>query len=170
MKGFDLQADVVITDNWTLETAVGYTRAMYDAPPAIAAGFVSAGDTIGGPPWTVAIGTQYNFQALGLPWFARADYELSTRNNRLTPGQNPTNDQVYDPYNFTLPQSTFVSLRSAVAVGAWNVSAFVDNLLNKQIVTGFDHSVPGPDDPSDIMFSRLGIRPRTIGLTVTFRN
>ncbi len=50
VKGFDLQADVVITDNWTLETAVGYTRALYDAPPAIAAGFVSAGDTIGGPP------------------------------------------------------------------------------------------------------------------------
>ncbi len=182
VKGFDLQADFVLTDNWKAETSVGYTQARYkglytitdpgDGSPPFRTQYTSDGDTVGGAPWTVAVGTEYSFSAFGYPWYARLDYQYASRNNRPLPAQNPANDAQYDQFNFRLPKTQFVSFRTGVTYEDWNVSAFIDNLFNKQTPTYFSHSQSGidPNDASVILFDQSGFRPRTIGLTLTYRH
>ena len=182
VKGFDVQADILITDNWKAETSIGFTEARYkglsvttdpgDGSPPVVDIYTSNGDTVGGSPWTVAIGTEYDFSAFGRPWFARVDYEYSSRNNRPTPPQNPLNNASSDPYAFRLPKTEFVSLRAGFTYDDWNVAGFIDNVFNKQTPTQFLHSQSGLDasDPSLIQFDQGGFRPRTIGLTVTYRH
>ncbi len=182
VKGFDLQADIVISDHWKAETSIGYTQARYkglytvtdpgDGSPPFRTQFTSEGDTVGGAPWTVAVGTEYEFSAFGRPWYARADYQYASRNNRPTPAENLLNDASYDQFVFRLPKTEFVSLRAGFAYDDWNIAAFVDNVFNKQTPTQFLHSQAGLDanDPSVIQFDQGGFRPRTIGLTVTYRH
>ncbi len=188
VKGFDLQADIIITDHWKAETAIGFTQARYkglytEAPedptlpvgptnPLVRTTYTTDGDTVGGAPWTIAVGTEYDFQGYGLPWYARIDYEYSSRNNRPTPAQNWRNDAQYDQFTYRLPKTQFVSFRTGVTLNDWTISAFIDNLFNKQTPTYFTHSQAGldPNDASLIQFDQSGFRPRTIGLTVTYRH
>ena len=182
VKGFDVQADVLITDNWKAETSIGFTQARYkglstltdfqDGNPPVKNVYTTEGDTVGGSPWTVAVGTEYSFSAFGQPWYARLDYEYSSRNNRPTPPQNPLNDASSDPYAFRLPKTEFVSFRAGFTYNDWNIAGFIDNLFNKQTVTQYLHSQAGldPTDASVIQFDQGGFRPRTIGLTVTYRH
>ncbi len=183
VKGFDLQADIVITDNWRAETSIGFTQARYkglytltdpgDGSPLVRNQYTTDGDTVGGAPWTVAVGTQYDFNAFGQQWYARVDYEYASRNNKLLPNQNSLNNAQFDEFAFRLPKTEFVSLRAGFTREDWNIAAFVDNVFNKQTPTQYVHSQSGyldSSDPSAIQFDQGGFRPRTIGLTVTYRH
>jgi iron complex outermembrane recepter protein len=191
-KGGDLQADVAVTDHLTLESAVGYTDAYYSkgslpgplAPPTTP--LVSAkGDAIVGqsgaapPPWTITLGAEYSFRAFGgRESFVRLDAEHETKNNRPTALQDPTTAQYATcpqvsgaviPCTPIPPATTFVSLRAGSKFGGWNVSVFVDNLLDTHPV--LSHQDSGTDASGVSVFYRdFTFRPRTFGITVTHRN
>jgi outer membrane receptor for ferrienterochelin and colicin len=183
VKGFDVQADIVISDNWKAETSIGFTQARYkglytltdpgDGTPLVRNQYTTDGDTVGGSPWTVAVGTEYDFSAFGHAWYARVDYEYASRNNKPLPNQNALNNAQFDEFAFRLPKTEFVSLRTGFTHEDWNIAAFIDNVFNKQTPTQYLHSQSGylnPSDPSAIQFDQGGFRPRTIGLTVTYRH
>ncbi len=178
-KGFDLQADAELWGGLSIEATVGYTSARYtkDSP------LVTTGDAISGEaainyspgtnaPWNVAIGPQYNFSLGGLEAFVRADWNYASRNNWLASVQDPNSTQ-FNQYSYTLPSSTFTSLRAGFKLGAWQVSAFVDNLTNTHPVLNYalvqnDYNNPaGPPPPQENDFT---YRPRTVGITATFKN
>ncbi len=178
-KGFDLQADAVLLPGLTLEASVGYTDARYTRTSAGA----TAGDAISGeaainyspgtnPPWNIAVGPQYSFPLAGRDAFVRLDWEYTSRNPWMAAVQDPNNVNQYDPYSYTLPATSFTSLRTGIKLGAWQVAAFCDNLFDSHAILNYalaqnDYNNPaGPPTPQQNAFT---FRPRTFGLTLTMR-
>ncbi|HEX4240585.1 MAG TPA: TonB-dependent receptor [Steroidobacteraceae bacterium] len=177
-KGIDLQADVAITDAFTVELATGYTDARYtvdsrltplEDPPV-----VSRGDAITGQsaqpqsPFTASIGLEYRFNVFDLDTFMRVDDEYQSHAKWASPGQDPTTQQ-FDGANYVLPSNNFASARAGVHVGEWEVAAFVDNLADTHVVTNYEWSID-PGDGESRLQRQFTYRPRTFGFTFTFRS
>jgi hypothetical protein len=181
-KGFDLQADAEV-GAFTLEAAIGYTDARYVATSkndlAIDGDAISGQAAINGspganPPWNVALGVQYNFTLAAHTSFARLDYEFASRNPWQAAIQDPRSSQ-YTPYpypiSYTLPSTTFVQFRTGMSFGGWQVSLFVDNLLNSHTTTNYERSFTDTNNPTfpppGPQYNNYTFRPRTIGITGT---
>ena len=184
--GGDLQAEMLLGAGFSLDASVGYTSARYskDSPKAKLA---SRGDAISGnaainyapgtnAPWNVSIGPQYSFKALGYDAFARLDWEFASRNPWRAAVQDPTTNQ-YNANSYGLPSTKFASLRTGVTFGSWSVAAFVDNLFDSRVTTNYalvqsDTNNPSFDRlvPTSVQQNAFTFRPRTIGITATFRN
>ncbi len=177
-KGIDLQAEIAVTDRFTVELATGYTDARYtqDArlSPVETSPIVSSGDAITGvsgqpaAPFTATIGVQYNFSLMNHDSFVRLDDEYQSAPKWGGPAQDATTLQ-YDPANYFLSSTNFASLRSGMTFGGWQVSAFVDNLLDSHPVTNYNWSID-PGDGTSRLQRQFTFRPRTMGLTFIYRN
>jgi iron complex outermembrane recepter protein len=185
-KGFDLQVDAQIGGGLSIEASVGYTSARFTKTSA--GNRAVDGDAISGqaalnyspgtnPPWSIAIGPQYDFRAFEHDAFVRADWEYSSRNPWLAPVQDPRSSQ-FDPNSYTLPATSFTSLRAGIKLGGWQVSAFCDNLFDSHTVLNYaqvqiDSFNPSylanPLAPTSVQQNNFTYRPRTIGITATFR-
>ncbi len=184
-KGGDIQADLALGNGFSLEASVGYTSARFTKTSK--GNLAMAGDAISGeaainyapgtnPPWTVAVGPQYSFKALGRDAFVRFDWEYASRNPWLAPVQDPNSVQ-YNPNAFTLSSTTFASLRAGVTQGKLQIAAFCDNLFDSRTTTNYaqvqvDAFNPNINQalPSSVQQNNFTFRPRTIGLTFTYRN
>ena len=180
-KGADLQAEIAVTDALSAELSAGYTDARYTGDsrfsPQQTLPTVGRGDAIIGEsgqpnsPFTTAVGLQYKFSAFAHESFVRVDYEYTARSKWASPRQDPASAQ-YDPANFTLPATNFVSLRAGVSSNGWSFEPFVDNLFNTHTLTNYDFSID-PLPASGLSASRLErgytFRPRTMGVTATYR-
>jgi len=180
-EGFDIQADALIVGGLSFEASVGYTLARYTNNTFAS----SNGDAISGEaginyapgtnaPLQIAVGPQYNFPIAGYDAFVRADWEYTSRNPWLAAVQDPNNvNQYNEGYSYTLPSTSFTSLRAGVKLGHWNISAFCDNLFDSHTVINYalgqlDYANPnGPVSPQENDFTW---RPRTVGITATFRD
>jgi outer membrane receptor protein involved in Fe transport len=112
----------------------------------------------------------------------RADYQYEGRAKWLPAKQfgDPATCAKYtlqfDCANFTLGATNFVTLRGGVTLGGWEVAAFVDNLTDTRALTGYNFTIdPGVTPPSSVdAANRLRrdftFRPRTIGLSFTYRH
>ena len=176
---------------FSLDAAVGYTSARYtestQAPKPLLA---SAGDAISGegsvngspsssPPWTVSLGLQYNFSFADRDAFARLDWQYASQNHWLTSAQDPNSVQ-YSPYVLPLSSTKFASLRAGMSFGNASVALFVDNLFDSRTITNYqlgqlDYNIP-VDANNNYLWAQptpqrnsYTFRPRTIGLTFTYR-
>jgi outer membrane receptor protein involved in Fe transport len=185
-KGFDLQADAVIGGGLSVEASVGYTSARFTKTSL--GNLAEAGDAISGeaainyspgtnPPWTLAVGPQYDFKAFEHDAFVRADWEYTSRNPWLAPVQDVNSSQ-FNPNSYTLPATSFTSLRAGVKLGGWQVSLFCDNLFDSHTVLNYAQvqidsfnpsSVANPNAATSVQQNNFTYRPRTIGITGTFR-
>jgi iron complex outermembrane recepter protein len=183
-KGADIQAELVLAGGFSLEASVGYTSARFTKTSK--GNLAVAGDAISGeaainyapgtnPPWTVALGPQYSFKAMDHDAFVRFDWEYSSRNPWLAPVQDPNSVQ-FNPNSFTLSSTTFASLRAGITVDKWQVAAFCDNLFDSRTTTNYaqvqvDSFNPNINQalPSSVQQNNFTWRPRTIGITATFR-
>jgi iron complex outermembrane recepter protein len=177
-KGLDLQAEIAVTDNFTVEFATGYTDARYtqdsrlvpsENPPV-----VSSGDAITGQsaqpaaPFTATIGLEYKFTAFTHDSFIRFDDEFEGRAKWPSPGQDPTTQQ-YDSANYVLSSTNFASARAGTNFGGWQVAVFCDNLFDSHTVTNYNWTID-PGDGESRLERQFTFRPRTIGLSFTYRN
>jgi iron complex outermembrane recepter protein len=176
-KGGDIQAEIAVTEAFSAQITAGYTEARYSRdsrfPGQTSAPVVSAGDAIVGQsgqpnaPFTASVGAEYKFNFLENPSFIRVDYEYTGRNKWASPRQDPTTAQ-FDAANFTLSATNFVSMRAGMAVGAWSFEPFVDNLFDTHTLTNYDFTIdPGTGDSR--LMRGYTFRPRTVGVTMTFR-
>ena len=178
-KGFDLQAEAALGSHLKMDGSVGYTSARFVADSRGA--LVIDGDAISGagaggnpgtiPPWTVALGMQYNAPDRLGGLYTRIDYTYQSRNPWLSPLQDPHSSQ-YSPFTYTLPATQIVTFRAGMPVGAWGVSFFVDNVLNSDTTTGYSYfgvNPFAPVQPSSPAYDNHTFRPRTFGLTATLR-
>ncbi|MBS0388436.1 MAG: TonB-dependent receptor, partial [Proteobacteria bacterium] len=177
-KGIDLQADVALTDSFTMELTAGYTDARYTRDSRISLNpdvspIVVSGDAISGQggqpnaPFTGSIGLEYKFTAWSRDSFLRLDYEHSGAPKWLSASQDPATAQ-YTETNYALPATDFMTLRGGVTFGEWQVAAFIDNLTDTHPVTNYDFSISA-GDPFNTTQRNYTFRPRTIGLTFTYR-
>src|SRR5450631_2936187 len=179
-KGFDMQVEAEVGGGLSVEASVGYTSARFTKDSQ--AGLAINGDAISGegginyapgtnPPWTIAIGPQYDFTVMEHDAFVRADWEYTARNLWLAPVQDPRSSQ-YDPYSYTLPATMFTSVRTGVKVNNWQISAFCDNVFDTHTITNYaqgqidSFNPAGPPTPQQNNFT---FRPRTFGLTASFK-
>ncbi len=183
-KGGDAQIEWAPTESLSFDVAMGFTDARYTQDVGVAGHKIAlAGDAVVGeggtstPPWTITLGAQYDFHAWDRKSFVRVDVEHQSMNHNFTALEDPGAQGVYDPYAYTPPATTFVSLRAGTTVDKyWNVSAFVDNLFDIH-----PDLPPSPDlyahtdvdpynaNPPTPLLRRYTFRPRTMGLTATYR-
>ncbi|MDP9010409.1 MAG: TonB-dependent receptor [Pseudomonadota bacterium] len=180
-KGGDIQAEIALTDNFTAEIATGYTSARYTQDskfsPAETQPIVSAGDAIVGQsgeppgqpaaPFSVTLGLEYKFNLFNLPSFVRIDDEYLSRNKWPSAAQDPTTQQ-FNAAFYTLSSTNLASARAGMTFGNWQAAAFVDNLTDTHTVTNYNFTIY-PGDASRLE-RQYTFRPRTIGLTITYRN
>ena len=181
-KGIDLELDASITDALILEVAAGYTSARYtqdsrlsptETTPVVASGDAIVGQSsetgAGQPtaPVTVAAGLEYRFNVLAHDSFLRVDYEYQGRPKWPSAGQDPNTLQ-FDAANYPLAGTAFTSVRGGMQFGSWSLAAFCDNLTNTHALTDFNWTI-NPGDGSTRLQREYTFRPRTIGLTVIFR-
>jgi iron complex outermembrane receptor protein len=175
-KGFDVQADVALTDSFTLELATGFTDARYTSDAGFGPGnnVVVTGDAITGqsgqpnPPVTATIGLEYKFNLVGHASFVRLDDEYESRPRWNAPQQDAATLQ-FDPANYRLSSTNFASARAGMTFGGWQVAAFVDNLTDNHVVTNYNWTID-PGDGNSRLERQYTFRPRTFGLTFTYRN
>jgi iron complex outermembrane recepter protein len=177
-KGGDLEIEYAPTSSLKFDLAVGRTEAHFTSTSGTAAHLVApAGDAVEGqaygpaPPWTVALGAQYNFSALDRKSFVRLDYEYWGHSDKLSPTEDPRTATFVGA--FTTPAYSYVTARAGTTFGNWTVSAFVDNVFNThpQILDSSDafsvKDVFNPNPPSQLITSYT-LRPRTTGLTAIY--
>jgi iron complex outermembrane recepter protein len=189
-KGFDVQVEAAVTDNLTAELAAGYTDARYTKdsrfqetapvpgqPPSLP--IVAAGDAIAGqsgsgqngqpsPPYTVTLGLEYRFKLFQRDSYVRFDDEYQARPKWAVASQDPNTLQ-FDPANYVLSSTNFATARAGMTFGGWQASLFVDNLFDTHTVTGYEWSID-PGDGNSRLERQFTFRPRTVGLTITYRN
>jgi iron complex outermembrane recepter protein len=192
-KGFDLQADFQVISALSVESSFGYTDARYtkNAYPSgtVTTGpkpplpLVAGGDAVAGPngigqgysipPYSATIGLEYKFRAFAHESFVRGDYEYLAGDKWVHPALDPRTSP-YDPTALPTARQAFASLRAGTNLGDWGVSLFVDNLTDAHPIVNYNHQNNAYDANGVLLASPayrfITYRPRTFGLTVTFRH
>jgi outer membrane receptor protein involved in Fe transport len=188
-KGFDLQADFQVTSGLSIDSSFGYTDARNTTngyptgaahiPPAL----VDTGDAIAGPngigtgysvpPYSATIGLEYKFRAFAHESFVRGDYEYLAGDKWVHAALDP-NTTSFDQAGLPTLSQHFASLRAGTALGDWAVSLFVDNLTDSHTILNYNHQTPsystGNNGYATPAYRFITYRPRTFGITMTFRH
>jgi iron complex outermembrane recepter protein len=184
-KGFEIEAEMALGAGFTGDVAFGYNSARYtQSTPPPKPLLVQAGDAISGeaaidggpgtsPPYTVAVGGQYNFKLSERDAFLRLDWQYAARNNWPAAVQDPATVQ-YSPATYTLSSTSFASARAGMTIGGMQVALFCDNLFDSRTTINYQLSQVDANNPAydpavlpSVQQNAYTWRPRTIGVTVT---
>lgn len=169
-RGFDIQAVVKATDALSMGGTFGYTDAKFtrtvQLQPTVQS-IVQEGDHLAGSPWTLALFTQVNFPLFGRDGYARVDYQYSAKQSDDVPASNPLNGG-YALWFQGVPSQSFTSLRAGVSWDGFDISLFAQNLFDTRprLTATQDIATAQGGTP---LFYDITWRPRTIGLTATYR-
>jgi len=138
------------------------------------------GDALLGAPWSFTASAEYHFpEWQGRTPYFRADLQHSTAQKSLLPGQD-SNNALFDNTLPGLPVVNNLSLRAGLRFNGFDISAYANNVTNAHPLmfeardiapyagppgTGAGELGPTTDN---LYFGR-GVRPRTIGVTATYR-
>ncbi|MDF8333702.1 TonB-dependent receptor [Novosphingobium cyanobacteriorum] len=166
-QGFDLQFTIRASQALQLSGSVGYVDAKY-TKTVISDGvtFARSGDSLPGSPWQFAGNLDYTAglsdRAKG---YFHADVRYNSHNNgKLASYDDPTASG-YDPNLQFDPAITEVNTRLGIRTGGVDASIFVNNLFDTAPLLGKSH-----DTQTSPLFYYSTVRPRTVGVTVSFRN
>ena len=162
-----------------------------NAPSPLPLPLVAKGDAIGGPggtgvgysipPYSVAVGVEYKFAVFSHDSFIRGDYEYKAGDKWTHAALDPSTSQ-FDNKDHTQPSTSlptprqaFASLRAGTNIADWAVSLFVDNLTDSHTRTNFSHQTNSYDANTNVLLASpyyryITYRPRTFGITVTYRH
>ena len=168
-----------------MDLTAAYTDARYTkdsrlSPDLTLPPIVANGDAIvgqggqPGPPFTGSVGLEYRFNAFNHESFARADYQYVGAPKWNGPSQDPSTGQ-YDQANYRLSSTNFLTLRGGMDFNEWSGSLFVDNVTDSHPVANYDWSIDpgslsGPNSWENRVQRNYTFRPRTFGLTLTYRH
>jgi iron complex outermembrane recepter protein len=174
--GFDFGTHITPTEHLSLTLMAAYANARYTTTdyatvPGFQPGFLIAqsGDALGAvpevpPPWTVTTIGEYVFRLhRGLAVTLRAQDGFASRN----PGPFTSDHRdaiVYAPERRADPSINRLDLSARAGDDNFEVSVFVNNVLNSQPILQFRNRIP-----TDTLFYGTTLRPRTVGLTATWR-
>jgi iron complex outermembrane recepter protein len=163
-KGFDLQADWAVGNGLTVSgtaglTDVRYTSTIQQFNPVLGTNIIlaEAGNSLATPEWTTTVSVQQDFDLpMDANGYVRVDDQFSGPYYRT--GNADTFS--YSPNTRNAPATNFVSVRAGAKRGGWDVSLFIDNLLNSHTsLYRYQDTIYSPG-LRDITF-----RPLTVGLT-----
>jgi hypothetical protein len=188
-KGFDLQAEMAFGP-LAIDLATGYTSARYsqNSPAGCTPGssgigvpcLAVNGDAVTGqeginyapgtmPPWTVAVGAQYNLKLMARDAFVRVDWEYASKSPWLAAVQDPAaGGQYFYGYSYPYPRNNYTSLRAGVNFKDVQLTAFCDNLFDSHTTTNY---ILGQTDATFTpQQNTYTYRPRTFGLTLVWHS
>jgi len=161
-RGFDVQVDWAAARGLQIGGNAGLTDARYTST-VVEAGNILAqkGDSLATPEWTATLNAQQDF---ALPHdangYARVDYQFSGPYYRT----GSADTYAYNPNTRDAPKTNFVSIRAGVKRAGWDLSLFIDNVLNSHVsLYRYQDTVTSPG-LRDSTF-----RPLTVGLTAIKR-
>jgi outer membrane receptor protein involved in Fe transport len=166
-KGFDFEAQWLVTDSLKLGLSVGYTNAR-NATTIVSGGnnVVADGQQIHpyAVPWMIIPTAEYNLTiAPGHQGYLRMDYTYHSKN----PGPyNPTTDITSPFYNaYFIPNPSYgqLNIHVGTAWGGWDVSVYALNALNHLPLLYND-----AQQPFTFYGATFTLPPRTIGGTLTY--
>ncbi len=161
-KGFDLQMSVQPLDGLTLRGSVAYMDAHYTSTSlggTTNAPLATKGDKLPGAPWQIRLSGNYDFPVGGHDAFVQVNYDYATGYERLP------NAFYTDPTIKHAEATHFVGGRTGVTIGPVQAALFVDNILNST-----DATFRTRDPVFSDYYRRIGFRPRTVGIELTYRN
>ena len=180
-RGIELSFAASITERFSVRGSYGYANAELtdDAPnlvrsivpPGFGVDFVTAfkGDRLpGSPEHQGSIFAGYRMP-LSNAWELTLNYGISAISDVLTRAGNRGGGEA-------LPGFALHSLSAALDAGAWTLTAYADNLLNKYAETGvrgtYRYIQSVPDENGELVrvrtYSKDVVRPRQIGLRFTY--
>ncbi|EHJ59733.1 TonB-dependent receptor [Novosphingobium pentaromativorans] len=163
-KGADAHITLAPATGLTLDVSAGYTDAHFTKDVQGAAGssrpLVTKGDVLPVPEWTVSLALDYEhpISSGGASAYGHAEYNYNAGYDLSTPFTYSV-----DPDNNLVDSNNIVNFRAGIRAGSFDISAFVNNLTNSHPRTSI--SRPGQQD----LFFETTIRPRTIGMNLTYR-
>jgi outer membrane receptor protein involved in Fe transport len=170
IKGFDFAAQLRPIEHLLFELTGGYQDAKYATtaytPPSSTgerAIIANEGDSLGVAPWNAGLSGEYDFPVMDKTTYFRVDYTYTAKRTDHAPFQDPVTT-TYDP---DLPADGAIRLlgaRLGLRFDKFDVSLFGRNLLNDAPLLGVNH-----DGLGDPLFYELTVRPRTFGVTGTYR-
>ncbi len=184
-RGGDIDVQYRPLDPLTLGFTVAYTDArftksscagvlMYQSPNCIDPSnatktfrpIVTEGNRLLGAPWSFVANAEYVFAA----WkdkspYVRADFQYQTAQNSLLPGQD-SNNGLNDTTIPGLPVNKNLNLRGGMRWNGFDLSLFANNVTDAHPQLFLSRDIAAPFDEQ--YFAR-SVRPRTIGVTATYR-
>jgi iron complex outermembrane receptor protein len=162
IDGVDLALSAQVLRGLTVGVAASYMDARYTSE------LLGPNDSIvrrrGEPldvaPWSFHLSSEYAFRLGPRDFYVRADHTRTTHDN--TPVD--TNSPLIDPAIPRPPATSVLDLRAGARFGDLDVSLFAGNVLNASPYLSLGH-----DTPDSVNFRTTTYRPRTIGITATFR-
>ncbi len=181
-QGVDVGMVVQLHDYVTLNGAVSYVDATFEELTLQVSGietlFIRDGDAASVPDLSFRLGAQFEMPvSAGLEIYGRADFQYTGDYPRgFGSGTNGFSPDVY-----IAEPTEYLSMRAGFRTGAWDVSLFVDNVLNSQddrtVATNTgrrncsfnaDLSLAGCAFDTGFI-AQTTFRPRTIGITTRLR-
>jgi outer membrane receptor protein involved in Fe transport len=174
--GGELEIQARPTDPLLMDLSVAHVDARYTgtvcagssectAADATSRPVVTEGDRLPGAPWTILVSAEYSLPAFDARKpYLRLDYQLTTAQTALQPTQDPNNG-VSDPTYTGLPETKNLSLRAGLRFSGFDLSLFGQNLTNSHPVLSHTRDT----EFSDLFYDHT-VRPRTVGITATYRH
>ena len=167
-KGFNFDFTLLATERLTLSGSFAYSDPYFDHDAKSPGGVViyNGGSSIpdAGPPTALTLSAMYTIPFGGeRSGYARVDYNRSTewrRNGTTDPGT-----PYYDPRLLPIPTYDVLNLRFGARLSGVDVSVFVNNVQDRAPHLSLTSSTTY--DPQD--WQDVTLRPRTYGLTLTYR-
>jgi iron complex outermembrane recepter protein len=168
-NGFDLSLHALLTERLQWGVQAGYSNAHYTKTVLDAAGdpVVSEGDKVGSlptvsPPWDVDTTLDYRVPLeMDRSVYLRGEYQFHSRNPGPFINQNPLNP-AYLPLEVATPSTSLVNARLGFEANRWDVSLFVNNLLDSHPMLAAQQF-----SPTSSLVTYSTFRPRTVGLSVS---
>ena len=146
---------------------LGACTGVVNGTPELVPQIVSEGNRLVGAPWTILASAEKSFgEWNGRTPYARADYQFTNAQTALLPGQSNRN-ALYDETIPGLPMTKNLQLRAGFRWSGYDVSLFADNVLDQHPVLFKSRDIA--DDATDQLYFGRGVRPRTVGVTATYR-
>ena len=177
--GGDLAVLARPIDSLLLSFTAAYTDAKYKSTAcatesivctgadATAAPVVSAGDRLVGAPWKFVTSAEYVFSPIleKKPYF-HVEYTRTSAQTALLPLQDPRNG-LNDTTLPGLPETNNLTARAGLRWGGVDLSVFGQNLTNAHPILYESRDFAAPYVQQ---YWERSVRPRTLGLTVTYRH
>lgn len=164
-KGFDLQVDADISNNFSVNASVGYTSAKFSKDSLIGGQiFRAKGDQVFQlAPWTIVLGLDYrNRLSDNVDGYVHVENRYQSKNKGRQAFENPLS-QAFDIQHRVNEAVNELNARAGIRVAGLDLSAFVTNLLNSHSLNNVYFKYADAYEGAKVN------RPRTAGLTGTYR-
>jgi iron complex outermembrane receptor protein len=162
VEGIDLSLSAAPLPGLLLSAAMSYTDARYSTDLRKTDGTIirRKDEPLDVAPWSMHFSGEYEFVLSQRDLYLRADYTHTTHDDTPLDLDSP----LVDPGIPRRPSTSQLDMRAGIHLGDLELSLFVNNVLNAHPWLGLVHS-----SPADPNLRTTTFRPRTIGLTATFR-